>query len=58
MKKSTRCILIILFLLVVLFVLFRIFRKPDSTIKVTAEKVERKTIIESVSAPGKVYPEI
>jgi HlyD family secretion protein len=58
MKKSTRWILIILFLLVVLFVLFRIFRKPDSAIKVTAEKVERKTIIESVSAPGKVYPEI
>jgi HlyD family secretion protein len=30
----------------------------DEGIKVTAEKVEKRTIIETVNASGKVYPEI
>ncbi len=30
----------------------------DEGIKVTAEKVQKRTIIETVSASGKVYPEV
>ena len=49
--------------LVVLIVLLLILKKTgvigkDEAVKVSTEKVVRKTIIESVNASGKVYPEI
>lgn len=60
MNKTTKWILILVgILLVVLVILAKTgaFGKDEGK-KVTAEKVERRTIIELVSASGKVYPEI
>ncbi len=60
MNKKTKWILIIVgVLLVVLVALSKagVFGKDEGT-KVTAEKVQRRTIIELVSASGKIYPEI
>lgn len=60
MNKRSKWILIIVgILLVVLVVMAKMgaFGK-EKGIKVTAEKVQRRTIIEVVSASGKVYPEI
>ncbi len=60
MNKTTKWILLIVgILLVVMVVLAKtgVFGK-DEGIKVTAEKAQRRTIIEVVSASGKIYPEI
>jgi len=60
MSKSNKWILIgVGIVLVLLFVLSKmeVFGKSEGT-KVTAEKVTRHTIIEVVSASGKVYPEV
>ncbi len=60
MKKSTKWMLIIAGIVVVLLVVMSamgVFGKAEG-IKVTAEKVESRTIIEVVNASGKVYPEI
>ncbi len=60
MNKTTKWILLIVgILLVVLVVLSKtgVFGKDEGT-KVTAEKAQRRTIIEVVSASGKIYPEI
>ena len=53
----------IIFSLIGLIVLLVILKKTgllgkDEGVKVTAEKVTRRTIVESVNASGKVYPEI
>ena len=53
----------IIFLLIGLIVLLVILKKAgvlgkDEGIKVTAEKVARRTIVETVNASGKIYPEI
>jgi HlyD family secretion protein len=60
MNKKTKWILIIVGVLVVVLVALSqagVFGKEEGT-KVTAEKVQRRTIIEVVSASGKIYPEI
>lgn len=60
MNKKTKWILIIVLVLVVVLVALSqagVFGKKEGT-KVTAEKVQRRTIIEVVSASGKIYPEI
>ncbi|MEO7264114.1 MAG: efflux RND transporter periplasmic adaptor subunit [Ferruginibacter sp.] len=60
MNKQTKWILISIAALVVLLVVLSkagVFGKEDGT-KVTAEKVQRRTITETVNASGKVYPEI
>lgn len=60
MNKTTKWILIIVGILVVALVIMSqagVFGKDEGT-KVTAEKVQRRTIIEIVSASGKIYPEI
>ncbi len=60
MSKTTKWVLIgIGILLVVLIVLSKTgaFGKAEG-VKVTAEKAERRTIIEAVNASGKIYPEI
>ena len=60
MSKTTKWILILAgVLMVALIVLSKmgVFGK-DEGIKVTAEKVQKRTIIEVVNASGKVYPEI
>lgn len=58
-KKTTWILVIVAVLLVILVILAKTgaFGKEDGT-KVTAEKVQRRNIIEVVSASGKIYPEI
>ncbi|RYZ46370.1 MAG: HlyD family efflux transporter periplasmic adaptor subunit, partial [Chitinophagaceae bacterium] len=58
MKKTTRWILVSLGVLLLLFLLVRMVKnKGGEGTKVTAEAVKRRTIIETVSASGKIYPE-
>jgi HlyD family secretion protein len=60
MNKTLKWIIISLVALIVLLVILKkagILGK-DEGIKVTTEKVTRRTIIETVNASGKVYPEI
>ncbi len=60
MSKSLKWILISLGILVVLLVVLSksgAFGKEEG-IKVTAEKAQKRTIIEVVNASGKIYPEI
>ena len=59
MNKTVKWILIILGILVVVFLAMQVLgRSNDTGVKVTAEKVKRTTIIETVNASGKVYPEV
>jgi len=60
MKKSTKWILISLGIVVVLMLVLSkmgMFGDKGGT-KVTAEKVQRRTITELVNASGKIYPEV
>ena len=60
MSKKLKWILISLGILLVLLVLLSkagVFGKDEGT-KVTAEKVQKRTITEIVNASGKIYPEI
>jgi HlyD family secretion protein len=60
MRKKTWFIIIGLFVLIILLVALKkggVLGK-DEGIKVATEKVSRKTIIETVNASGKVFPEI
>jgi HlyD family secretion protein len=59
MNKSLKWILIIVGVLAVLFVGAKMLGgKSSSGTKVTAEKAQKRTIIETVNASGKVYPEV
>jgi HlyD family secretion protein len=59
MNKSLKWILIIVGVLAVLFVGAKMLGGSSKTgTKVTAEKAEKRTIIETVNASGKVYPEV
>jgi len=59
MKKSLKWILIIVGVLAVLFVGAKMLGGSSKTgTKVTAEKAQSRTIIETVNASGKVYPEV
>ncbi len=60
MSKSLKWILISLGILLVILVILSksgAFGKGEGT-KVTAEKVQKRTIIEVVNASGKIYPEV
>lgn len=60
MNKKLKWIIISLVILIVLLVILKktgVLGK-DEGIKVTAEKVEKRTIIETVNASGKIYPEV
>ncbi|RYG51813.1 MAG: efflux transporter periplasmic adaptor subunit, partial [Chitinophagaceae bacterium] len=60
MNKKTKWLLIGLGALIVLLIVFSktgVFGKAEG-LKVTTEKVQKRTIIEVVNASGKVYPEI
>ncbi len=60
MNKKTKWILISVGILLVLLVVLSqagVFGKDEGT-KVSAEKVQKRTIIEVVNASGKIYPEI
>lgn len=59
MNKSLKWILIIVGVLAVLFVGAKMLGGQSKTgTKVTAEKAEKRTIVETVNASGKVYPEV
>ena len=59
MSKTLKWILIGLGALIVLLVIGKLVAGRSSDgIKVTAEKAQRRTIIETVNASGKVYPEV
>jgi HlyD family secretion protein len=59
MNKTVKWILIGLVLVIVLLVAIKMIAgKGDSDVKVSTEKAAKRTIIETVNASGKVYPEI
>ena len=58
MKKALKWILIGVGLLLVLVVLGKVLNKSSDDLKVTAEKAQVRSVIETVTASGKVYPEI
>ncbi len=59
MNKTVKWILIGLGIVIVLLVGGKIIAgSSDKDVKVTVEKVAKKTIVETVNASGKVYPEI
>ena len=59
MNQTWKWILIVAGVLLVLFVGAKMLSgSSKSGIKVTAEKAQRRTIIETVNASGKVYPEV
>jgi HlyD family secretion protein len=59
MNKSLKWILIIVGVLAVLFVGAKMLGGSSKTgTKVTAEKAQKRTIVETVNASGKVYPEV
>jgi HlyD family secretion protein len=59
MNKSLKWILIVVAVLAVLFVGAKMLGGSSKTgTKVTAEKAQKRTIIETVNASGKVYPEV
>ena len=60
MNKKLKWIIISLVILIVLLVILKktgVLGK-DEGIKVTAEKVEKRTIVETVNASGKIFPEV
>jgi HlyD family secretion protein len=60
MNKKLKWIIISLIILIVVLVVLKktgVLGK-DEGVKVTAEKVQRRTIVETVNASGKVYPEV
>lgn len=60
MNKKLKWIIISLIILIIVLVVLKktgVLGK-DEGIKVTAEKVQRRTIVETVNASGKVYPEV
>ena len=60
MNKTLKWIIICLVVLIVLLVILKVTGVigKDEGINVTAEKVARRTIVETVNASGKVYPEV
>lgn len=60
MNKKLKWIIISLIVLIVVLVVLKktgVIGKNEG-IKVTAEKVQRRTIVETVNASGKIYPEV
>jgi len=58
MNKTLKWILIIAGSLIVLFLIMKMMGGRDRSEKVAVEKASRRTIIESVNASGKIYPEV
>jgi HlyD family secretion protein len=57
-KKRNRLILLIISILIVIAgSAAAIFGKRDKSVEVTTEKVQRRTIVQTVSATGKIQPE-
>jgi HlyD family secretion protein len=58
MKKALKWILIIAAAVIVIVVIASVFGKKDEGEKVAVEKVTKRTIIETVTASGQIYPEV
>lgn len=59
MNKTVKWILIILGVLIVILIIGKVMAGGgDEGVKVSTEKIVKRTIIESVNASGKVYPEV
>jgi HlyD family secretion protein len=58
MNKTVKWTLIIIGVLVVGFVVVKLVGGKDNGIKVSVEKVTKRTIIETVTASGNIYPEV
>src|SRR5689334_8106141 len=58
MNKTLKWILIIAGILIVLVLIVRMMGGRDQSVKVAVEKATKRTIIESVNASGKIYPEV
>lgn len=58
MNKKLKWTLIILGVLGLVFVIMKKVNSGDKTVKVSTEKAVKRTIVETVNASGKVYPEI
>lgn len=58
MNKKLKWTLIILGALALVFVVLKKANSGDKAVKVSTEKAVKRTIIETVNASGKVYPEI
>src|SRR5674476_1287719 len=60
MNKTLKWVIISLVILIVLLIIFKKagLLGKDQGIKVTTEKVTKRTIVETVNASGKIYPEI
>jgi len=57
MNKKLKWILIILGVLALVFIIMKVANGGDKPVKVATEKAVKKTIIETVNASGKIYPE-
>src|ERR1700750_923792 len=59
MNKTVKWILIILGILIAVLIVGKLIAgKGDDGVKVSTEKAAKRTIIETVNATGKVYPEV
>ncbi|HMU46664.1 MAG TPA: efflux RND transporter periplasmic adaptor subunit [Chitinophagaceae bacterium] len=58
MNKKLKWVLIIAGVLIGVFILAKVFGGGDKEEKVAVEKATKRTIIESVNASGKIYPEL
>jgi HlyD family secretion protein len=58
MNKKVKWILIVLAVLIGAFVIIKLFSGGDKGIKVSTEKAAKRTIIETVTASGNIYPEV
>jgi HlyD family secretion protein len=59
MNKTLKWILIVLGSLIVILILVKVMAGGgDEGMKIATEKVTKKSIVETVTAPGKVYPEV
>lgn len=59
MNKTLKWILIILGILVIVFIIMKVVGgKDDNNQKVSTEKTGKRTIVETVTASGQIYPEV
>jgi len=58
MNKKLKWFLIIAAVLAVLFLVMKVMGGGDKAEKVAVEKTANRTIVESVNASGKIYPEV
>ena len=58
MKKGLKWFLIIAGILLLLFIIGKVLGGKDENQKVSVEKASKRTIVETVTASGQIYPEV